>query len=203
MELARDTAEKLRDEGRGIILDQFANPDNPLAHYEGTGPEIWRDTQGRITHFISSMGTTGTIMGCSRFFKEKNPEYPDHRRAAGRRRADSRHPQMAASLSAENLQRQECGSAGERQPAGCGGIHPPLGARGRHLLRHLLRRRTGRGAAHFAAGRERDHRVHRVRPRGSLSEHGGVSGVMRVGVPQSWGNNCGFHTISHRWLSGS
>jgi S-sulfo-L-cysteine synthase (O-acetyl-L-serine-dependent) len=73
MEQARDTAEKLRDEGRGIILDQFANPDNPLAHYEGTAPEIWRDTQGRITHFVSSMGTTGTIMGCSRFFKEKNP----------------------------------------------------------------------------------------------------------------------------------
>ena len=72
MELARDTAEKLRDEGKGIILDQFANPDNPLAHYEGTAPEIWRDTQGRITHFVSSMGTTGTIMGCSRFFKEKN-----------------------------------------------------------------------------------------------------------------------------------
>ena len=73
MELARDTAEKLRDEGRGIILDQFANPDNPLAHYEGTAPEIWRDTQGRITHFVSSMGTTGTIVGCSRYFKEKNP----------------------------------------------------------------------------------------------------------------------------------
>ncbi|GAB1232934.1 cysteine synthase CysM [Ferrigenium sp. UT5] len=73
MELARDTAEKLRDEGRGVILDQFANPDNPRAHYEGTAPEIWRDTQGRITHFVSSMGTTGTIMGCSRFFKEKNP----------------------------------------------------------------------------------------------------------------------------------
>ncbi|BCK87989.1 cysteine synthase B [Sideroxyarcus emersonii] len=73
MELARDTAEKLRDEGRGLILDQFANPDNPRAHYEGTAPEIWRDTQGRITHFVSSMGTTGTIMGCSRFFKEKNP----------------------------------------------------------------------------------------------------------------------------------
>lgn len=73
MELARDTAEKLRDAGKGIILDQFANPDNPLAHYEGTAPEIWRDTQGKITHFISSMGTTGTIMGCSRFFKEKNP----------------------------------------------------------------------------------------------------------------------------------
>jgi cysteine synthase B len=73
MELARDTAERMRDEGRGIILDQFANPDNPRSHYEGTGPEIWRDTGGRITHFVSSMGTTGTIMGCSRFFKEKNP----------------------------------------------------------------------------------------------------------------------------------
>ena len=73
MELARDTAEKLRNAGRGIILDQFANPDNPLSHYEGTAPEIWRDTQGRITHFVSSMGTTGTIMGCSRYFKEKNP----------------------------------------------------------------------------------------------------------------------------------
>ncbi|OGT03572.1 MAG: cysteine synthase B, partial [Gallionellales bacterium RIFCSPLOWO2_02_60_31] len=72
MELARDTAERLRAEGRGIILDQFANPDNPLAHYEGTAPEIWRDTQGRLTHFVSSMGTTGTIMGCSRYFKEKN-----------------------------------------------------------------------------------------------------------------------------------
>ncbi|MCR4298694.1 MAG: cysteine synthase CysM [Gallionella sp.] len=73
MELARDTAEKLRAEGRGIILDQFANPDNPLAHYEGTAPEIWRDTDGKLTHFVSSMGTTGTIMGCSRFFKEQNP----------------------------------------------------------------------------------------------------------------------------------
>ena len=73
MEMARDVAEKMRDEGKGLILDQFANPDNPLSHYEGTGPEIWRDTEGRVTHFVSSMGTTGTIMGASRFFKEKNP----------------------------------------------------------------------------------------------------------------------------------
>jgi len=74
METARDLAEKMVREGKGIMLDQFANPDNPLSHYEGTGPEIWRDTEGRITHFVSSMGTTGTIMGCSRFFKEKNPK---------------------------------------------------------------------------------------------------------------------------------
>jgi cysteine synthase B len=73
IEGARDLAFKLRDEGKGRLLDQFANTDNPRAHYEGTGPEIWRDTQGKITHFVSSMGTTGTIMGCSHFFKEKNP----------------------------------------------------------------------------------------------------------------------------------
>ena len=73
MELARDVAEKMRDEGKGVILDQFANPDNPLAHYEGTGPEIWRDTAGRITHFVSSMGTTGTIVGVARYLKEQNP----------------------------------------------------------------------------------------------------------------------------------
>ncbi len=73
METARDVAERMRDEGKGIILDQFANPDNPLAHYRGTGPEIWRDTEGRVTHFVSSMGTTGTIMGVSRYLKEQNP----------------------------------------------------------------------------------------------------------------------------------
>jgi cysteine synthase B len=74
MEAARDLAEKMQREGKGRILDQFANPDNPLSHYDGTGPEIWRETEGTITHFVSSMGTTGTIMGCSRFFKEKNPK---------------------------------------------------------------------------------------------------------------------------------
>jgi cysteine synthase B len=73
MEMARDVADQMVREGRGIMLDQFSNPDNPIAHYEGTAPEIWRDTEGRITHFVSSMGTTGTIMGCSRYFKEVNP----------------------------------------------------------------------------------------------------------------------------------
>jgi cysteine synthase B len=74
MESARDLAEQMQRDGKGLILDQFANPDNPLSHYEGTGPEIWRDTEGQITHFVSSMGTTGTIMGVSRFLKEKNPK---------------------------------------------------------------------------------------------------------------------------------
>lgn len=73
MEMARDVANRMRDEGQGIILDQFGNPDNPIAHYEGTGPELWEQTGGRITHLVSSMGTTGTIMGTSRFLKEKDP----------------------------------------------------------------------------------------------------------------------------------
>ncbi|MBL8459357.1 MAG: cysteine synthase CysM [Zoogloea sp.] len=73
MELARDVAERMRDEGRGVILDQFANPDNPQAHVDGTGPEIWEQTGGAITHFISSMGTTGTIMGVSQYLKSRNP----------------------------------------------------------------------------------------------------------------------------------
>ena len=73
MEGARDLAEKMAREGKGRVLDQFSNPDNPLAHYETTGPEIWRDTGGGITHFVSAMGTTGTIMGTSRYLKEQNP----------------------------------------------------------------------------------------------------------------------------------
>jgi len=78
MEGARDLALQMQSEGKGKVLDQFSNPDNPLAHYEGTGPEIWRDTNGSITHFVSSMGTTGTIMGCSRFFREKAEQEDTH-----------------------------------------------------------------------------------------------------------------------------
>lgn len=73
MEAAIDLANRMQAEGRGKILDQFSNPDNPAAHYEGTAPEIWRETEGKITHFVSSMGTTGTIMGCARFFREIDP----------------------------------------------------------------------------------------------------------------------------------
>lgn len=73
MEYARDLADQMRDQGKGVILDQFANEDNPLAHFETTGPEVWRDTQGKVTHFVSAMGTTGSIMGVSRYLKSQNP----------------------------------------------------------------------------------------------------------------------------------
>jgi len=76
MEAAIDLSREMEERGEGIILDQFSNADNPIAHYKGTAPEIWRDTQGQITHFVSSMGTTGTIMGCSQFFKEQELNDP-------------------------------------------------------------------------------------------------------------------------------
>lgn len=98
MEYARDVAEKMQNEGHGIILDQFANPDNPIAHYEGTAPEILRDTQGKISHFVSSMGTTGTIMGCARFFKEQQSTIKIIGVQPEEGAQIPRHPQMAPRL---------------------------------------------------------------------------------------------------------
>ena len=105
METARDVAEKMRDEGKGIILDQFANPDNPLAHYRGTGPEIWRDTEGRDHAFRVEHGHDRHDHGRSRFLKEKNPAIQIIGCQPERRLADSRHPQVARGVPAEDLRR--------------------------------------------------------------------------------------------------
>jgi cysteine synthase B len=159
-------------EGKGIVLDQFANPDNPLAHYEGTGPEIWRDTQGRITHFVSSMGTTGTIMGCSRFFKEKNPADRDHRLPARGGLADPRHPQVAGGLPAEDLRRLAASTDRVRQAR-------PAEEMTRRLAREegIFAGISSGGAMAVAlrvaeARSERGDRHHRLRPRRPLPVDG-------------------------------
>jgi len=102
MEGARDLALKMQAEGQGKVLDQFSNQDNPQMHYETTGPELWEQTGGRITHFVSSMGTTGTIMGVSRFLKEKS-RYPDNRIAARGRCLYSWYSPMAEGIFAQNF----------------------------------------------------------------------------------------------------
>ena len=184
MERARDLAIEMRDEGKGIILDQFANPDNPLAHYRGTGPEIWRDTQGTITHFVSAMGTTGTIMGVSRFLKEKNPairiigaQPEEGSQIPGIRKWPEAYLPKIYDPRARRPDR--AGVAGRRR-----GDDAPARDGGRHLRRHLGGRRLRGRAAHRARGRERDDRLRRLRPRRPLPVHRRVPGRHRDADPR-------------------
>ena len=163
MEYARDLAERMQREGKGRVLDQFGNDDNPLIHFETTGPEIWQDTQGRVTHFVSAMGTTGTITGVSRYLKTQNPNV----RIIGAQPSEgSRIPGIRKwpQEFAQNLRRQPCGRLGLCEPRRCRGDVPTHGARGRHFCGHLSGRGVLGGAANFTAGGQRDHCVHRLRP---------------------------------------
>ena len=179
MEGARDLALQMQAEGKGRVLDQFANPDNPRAHYETTGPEIWRDTQGKITHFVSAMGTTGTIMGTSRFLKEKNPAV----QIIGVQPSDGSQIPGIRRWSKEYLPKiydpRACGSGhGGKSERSRGDDARTRRAR-RHIRWHLFRRRRGGGVAFVARGIQCRDRRHRVRPWRPLSFHWRVPRPLR------------------------
>ena len=177
MEYARDLAENMQRDGKGRVLDQFANDDNPRIHYETTGPELWADTKGRITHFVSAMGTTGTITGVSRFLKEKNPAV---RIVGAQPKEGSRIPgirKWPQEYLPKHLRPEHRGRDGVGEPGRRRGDVPPARARGGHLRRHLGGRRLLGGAGDREAGRERDDRVRRVRPRRPVSVDRRVSGL--------------------------
>ena len=180
MEGARDLADRMQAEGKGYILNQFANPDNPLAHYRTTGPEIWRDTGGRITHFVSAMGTTGTIMGVSKYLKEKNPAIT----IVGAQPAEGASIPGIRKWPAEYLPKIFDGTRVDRTEsvtqARCRGHGAAPRARGGHLRRHLGGRRVRGRAAHFARGARRDHRLRRLRPRRPLPVDRRVSRVTPI-----------------------
>ena len=168
MEYARDLAEQMQADGKGRVLDQFANDDNPRIHYETTGPEIWRDTDGQITHFVSAMGTTGTITGVSRYLKEKNPAV----RIIGAQPAEgSRIPGIRKWPEAYLPKIYDPTHVDEivlRQPGRGRGHGAAAGARGRAVRRHLGGGGVLRGAAARRAGGEGDDRLRRLRPRRPL-----------------------------------
>jgi cysteine synthase B len=177
MEYARDLAENMQRDGKGRVLDQFANADNPRIHYETTGPELWEQTGGRITHFVSAMGTTGTITGVSRFLKEKNPairiigaQPSEGSRIPGIRKWPQEYLPKIYDPSAVDETINVSQEASEdmcRRMAREEGIFAGISSAGR-----LLGRPAG-----GAAGGERDHRVRRLRPRRPLSLDRRVPGV--------------------------
>jgi cysteine synthase B len=185
MEYARDLAEQMQREGKGRVLDQFANADNPRIHYETTGPEIWADTGGRITHFVSAMGTTGTITGVSRFLKEKNPAV----RIIGAQPAEgSRIPGIRKwpeaylpkiydpSQAVDELVLREPGRrrGHGRRLAREEGLFAGISAAGRLL---------GGAADGAAQVEERHHRLHRLRPGRPLPVHRRVPGLSSGSSP--------------------
>jgi S-sulfo-L-cysteine synthase (O-acetyl-L-serine-dependent) len=183
MEAARDLAEKMVREGKGVMLDQFANPDNPLAHYETTGPEIWRDTEGSITHFVSSMGTTGTIMGCSRFFKEKNPQIQivgcqpeEGSQIPGIRKWPEAYlPKICEKARVDRLEYVSQADAEEmtRRLAREEGIFAGISSGGAVAVCSCPRK-SRTCAAHLGGAQERGHRHHHLRPRRPVSVDGSV-----------------------------
>jgi len=179
MEYARDLADQMQRDGKGLVLDQFANPDNPVAHYESTGPEIWRDTEGRVTHFVSSMGTTGTINGTSRLPQGTEPGDPGRRVPADRGQQHPGHPQMGARISAQDPRTATRRPHGVRRAIRCRNHGAADGGRGGHLRRHFLGRGFVRGLAHRTRSRQRHHRLHRLRSRRSVFVDRRVSGLSR------------------------
>jgi len=167
---ARDIAEEMNAKGKAKMLDQFANPDNPRAHYETTGPEIWRQTDFKLTHFVSSMGTTGTIMGCSSYFNEVNPEIEivgvqptDGSSIPGIRRWPPEY--VPRIYQADAVDRIIDVSRGSRD------LYPRTGGQGRYFLRYILGRCHLRHPAPRADLGRRQYRDDYLRSRRSLSVH--------------------------------
>ena len=181
MEHSRDVAAAMVAAGEGIVLDQFANPDNPAAHEASTGPELWQQTSGHLTHPVSSMGTTGTITGTGRFLKKQSGDVRIVGRPAGGRRPHPRHPGLAAGVPPPRLRPERRRRAPVRQPDRRRGHHagarPPRG----HLRRCLVRWCGSSRAPPRPRDAGRDDRLHRRRPRRPLPVHRSVPRLTGLG----------------------